>query len=138
MLIEPVTIDLSPVEYQKVLDNLAFFNRIGFETEDFGSGAVIVRMAPQGLDIGQLKTVFLDMLNVVETKGEEKTITLKALHMIACRCSIKAHDKMSFVEMEKLFADVLALEDVNTCPHGRPILLTMSKKEIEKGFFRIV
>jgi len=138
MLLEPVTIDLSPVEYQKVLDNLGFFNRIGFETEDFGSGAVIVRMAPPDVDMGQLKLLFLDMLNVVGTKGEEKTITLKALHMVACRSSIKAHDKMSMVEMEKLLTDVLALEDVNTCPHGRPILLTMSKNEIEKGFFRIV
>lgn len=138
MLLEPVTIDLSPVEYQKVLDHLPFFSRIGFETENFGNQTVVVRTAPIGIPIGEFKSLFLEMLNVVGTREEEKTRMEKALHMIACRSAIKAHDKMTFAEMEKLVADVMDLKDINTCPHGRPIILTMNEKEIEKGFLRIV
>lgn len=82
-------------------------------------------------------------LNLV-AQGEElrkELITEKnerLLYTIACKSAVKANMRMSKIEMETLVRNVLRLKNINTCPHGRPIIVTMSKKELEKEFKRIV
>ena len=62
----------------------------------------------------------------------------RLLYTIACKSAVKANMRMSKIEMETLVRNVLRLKNINTCPHGRPIIVTMSKKELEKEFKRIV
>ena len=62
----------------------------------------------------------------------------RLLYTIACKSEVKANMRMSKIEMETLVRNVLRLKNINTCPHGRPIIVTMSKKELEKEFKRIV
>ena len=62
----------------------------------------------------------------------------RLLYTISCKASIKANMKISIEEMQQLVRRVFELENINTCPHGRPIVISMSKKEIEKDFKRIV
>ena len=60
------------------------------------------------------------------------------MYSVACKSAIKANRRLDEAEMKALVRDVLRLENINTCPHGRPIIITMSKKEMEKEFKRIV
>ena len=60
------------------------------------------------------------------------------MYSVACKTAIKANRKLSTEEMKTLVRNVLRLHNINTCPHGRPIIVTMSKKELEKEFKRIV
>ena len=72
---------------------------------------------------------------------KKELITDKKLHLmysVACKSAIKANRRLDEAEMKALVRDVLRLENINTCPHGRPIIITMSKKEMEKEFKRIV
>ena len=62
----------------------------------------------------------------------------RVLYTIACKAAVKANHKYSLKELETLLNAVLDLENINTCPHGRPIIITMTKKELEKEFKRIV
>ena len=62
----------------------------------------------------------------------------RALYTIACKAAVKANHTYSLKELETLLFAVLDLENINTCPHGRPIIITMTKKELEKEFKRIV
>ena len=62
----------------------------------------------------------------------------RALYTIACKSAIKANHNLTQQEMERLVRDILSLENINTCPHGRPIMISMSKREMEKQFKRIV
>ena len=62
----------------------------------------------------------------------------KMMYTIACKSAVKANHMMNETEMKKLVDDVFAMGNINTCPHGRPIMISMSKKQVEKEFKRIV
>lgn len=138
MLLSPVIIDFTTIEHAKVMEQLEFLRQIGFETEDFGGNCVAVRSAPQGIDTARLKELFLEVVELLASRASAKEIVEDALHMVACKASVRANDALSPEEMKALLRDALALKEANTCPHGRPFVLHMSKKEIEKGFLRIV
>ena len=74
-----------------------------------------------------------EMKNSIISEKKERL-----LYTISCKAAIKANMKISEIEMEKLVAKVFKLENINTCPHGRPIVISMTKKQIEKEFKRIV
>ena len=121
-------------------DNKQLFDDIGFESEEFGDDAVIVRSVPGEVELGEVEPLVLELV----AQGEElrkELITEKnerLLYTIACKSAVKANMRMSKIEMETLVRNVLRLKNINTCPHGRPIIVTMSKKELEKEFKRIV
>lgn len=140
MLIEPVIVNLNGSEMTAYRENKNLLDNIGFESEEFGEDAVIIRSAPGEAEIGEVEPLILELLS----QGEElknELITEKyerLLYTIACKAAVKANMKMSAAEMEHLVRSVLRLKNINTCPHGRPIIITMSKKEMEKEFKRIV
>lgn len=140
LLIEPVIISVTGGEMTAYRENKEFFDKLGFESEEFGDDAVIVRSVSGETELGEVEPLFLELLS----QGEElrgELITEKyerLLYTIACKSAVKANMKMSIQEMETLVRNVLRLKNINTCPHGRPIIVTMSKKEIEKEFKRIV
>lgn len=138
ILLSPVIIDFTSMEHARIMEQLGFLKQIGFETEDFGGNCIAVRSAPQGIDTTRLKELFLEVVESLSSRGDAKDIVENALHMVACKASVRANDALSPEEMKILLQEALSLKEANTCPHGRPFLLHMSKKEIEKGFLRIV
>ena len=140
MLIEPVIVNVTPSEMQTYRDNAKLFEDTGFEAEEFGDDAVIIRSVPGGVDMGEVEPLMLELLAEGE-KLKKELITDRQqylLYTIACKASVKANMEMGESEMENLVRSVLRLKNINTCPHGRPIIITMSKKEMEKEFKRIV
>jgi DNA mismatch repair protein MutL len=71
-------------------------------------------------------------------KNVDEDLASKMLYRIACRGAIKANAALNHAEMERLVTDVLMLDNINTCPHGRPITIELTKDFIEKQFKRIV
>lgn len=140
MLIEPVIVNLTGSEMTAYRDSEQLFDDIGFESEEFGDDAIIVRSVPGEVELGEVEPLVLELV----AQGEElrkELITEKnerLLYTIACKSAVKANMRMSKIEMETLVRNVLRLKNINTCPHGRPIIVTMSKKELEKEFKRIV
>lgn len=140
MLLLPVAVELSSMEYVTFSENEARFSEMGFEIEDFGGSTILIRATPEALPEDELKSLVIELIDRFSNKQPE-IITEKmerALYTIACKAAVKANHTYSLKELETLLFAVLDLENINTCPHGRPIIITMTKKELEKEFKRIV
>ena len=138
-LLMPEIINLSGSEMSVFLENAEFFEKSGFEAEEFGANTVKISMIPDGLDFTDTEKAFCDMLEILAA-GREKIAALhdKALYSLACKAALKAGKVLSCPEQEKLMYDILKLEGEITCPHGRPVILKITKTYIEKQFKRIV
>lgn len=141
-LLVPVVLDLDPSERVLLAENMEFFSEYGFEIEDFGKGSFIVRSTPV---IGSDKEIISLVFEILEIlKGNKKggimSLEERTLDTIACKYAIKANKKLSFAEMEDLLKglDDLLEKGITTCPHGRPIKVSLSKYELEKMFKRVV
>ena len=140
ILIEPVVVNLSATEMAAYMQNKDEINSMGFDSEEFGDSEVIIRSVPGDLEPGETEELIIELITQSEALKKE-LITEKnerLTYTIACKAAIKANMKMSVSEMETLVRRVFRLKNINTCPHGRPIIISMTKKEIEKEFKRIV
>lgn len=140
ILIEPVIVKMTPSEFSAFFEVQNELQNMGVECDEFGDNEVIVRSAPGDLDPGEVEELLLELVTNASVLKHE-LITEKherMLYTIACKSAIKANHHLSTQEMETLVRNVLRLKNINTCPHGRPIIITMSQKEIEKEFKRIV
>ena len=140
MMLVPMTVDLSPIEFATFSQNKDFFAKIGFDIDEFGNNVVIIRSVPETLIDINLKDLLTELIeNVSKTNGKTHTDTeLAALHTMACKRALKGNQTLTMAEMEELVKRVEGLDAINTCPHGRPIEIKMTKKELEKNFKRIV
>ena len=140
MMLVPMTVDLSPIEFATFSQNKDFFTKIGFDIDEFGNNVVIIRSVPETLIDINLKDLLTELIeNVSKTNGKTHTDTeLAALHTMACKRALKGNQTLTMAEMEELVKRVEGLDAINTCPHGRPIEIKMTKKELEKNFKRIV
>ena len=139
VLLKPVTVTLSKNEYNSVITNLDVFSGAGYLVEDFGAGSVIVRecpMAVSGDDIEDMVIEIASYLAEHRTDVQAEKID-KILHTSACKAAIKAGYKNSTAEMKVLAEQVLYTNEIRYCPHGRPVLIELSKYELEKQFGRI-
>ena len=140
MMLVPLTLNLTPIEFNAVMENMEFFKKVGFDIDEFGDNVVIIREVPETLVNIDLKDLMSELIDIItKTKGKMHTdAEVEALHTMACKRAIKGNRTLTMPEMEKLVSDILSLENINTCPHGRPIEIKMTKKELEKNFKRIV
>lgn len=136
----PKTVSLTPREMAVWEENKEFFNSMGFEVDEFGQDSVIIRAMPSDIDYEDSDGLLMEIIESLSgnDKGEISYLRDKAVYTIACKAAIKANKKLSVEEMEKLCKDVFMAEGVSTCPHGRPIMVKMTKYQIEKMFKRIV
>ena len=141
-LLVPVVLDLNPDERVMLAENMEFFSEYGFEIEEFGKGSYIVRSTPV---IGSDKEIISLVFEILEIlKGNKKggimSLEERTLDTIACKYAIKANKKLSLQEMEDILSglDELLEKGITTCPHGRPIKVSLSKYELEKMFKRVV
>lgn len=140
MMLIPATIDLTPIEFDTVMQNKEFFAKLGFDIDAFGSNVIIIREVPETLIDINLKDLIGELIEIVsQTNSKTHTDTeLAALHTMACKRAMKGNHTLTMAEMEALVASLSELNSINTCPHGRPIEIKMTKKELEKNFRRIV
>lgn len=140
LLLLPQTVSLDPVLFASVCDNFDFFASLGFECEEFGENAVVIRAVPSAIAEADIKDTFLCVAELLSggCANVKKTLAEEALHTMACKRAIKGNSVLSMPEMESLAEKVLSFDYINTCPHGRPICVSMTKYEMEKQFKRIV
>ena len=137
-LLTPITHRLSPECAAILLENQALLEELGFEIQEFGENTLLVRQIPMDLDESQaadaLDTLAADLLN--GRKERRETVRDEMLHTVACKAAIKAGWQSSERELLKLAEQVLSRDDLKHCPHGRPICISLSKKQLEKQFKR--
>lgn len=139
VLLSPVTVTLNKIDYNTVLENLDVFSKAGYLVEDFGSGVVIVRECPMlisGDDIEDTVVEIASYLVQNRTNVESEKID-RIHHTSACKAAIKAGYKNSTAELKVLAEQVLYDDEIRYCPHGRPVLIEMTKYDLEKQFGRI-
>jgi len=139
-LLIPVVISLDGYDFNTARDNVEFFAEIGFEIDIFGSNDIIIRKVPLESDDGVIRETISEIIDILSKNSAKPTYELyeKTLHTVACKKAIKGGKNLTRPEMEHLISKVMELDSINTCPHGRPICIRMSKTSLEKQFKRIV
>ena len=140
MLLEPTAIDLSAEEKQALLDNVPLLENAGLEIADFGGNTVVLRAVPADVEPQNAESLLIEIANKLLKGGHDalNEHTEWVLHSISCRAAIKAGDKSSPQELLALAEKILSGEVPPFCPHGRPCVLKLTRKELEKQFGRIV
>ena len=140
MLLEPTAIDLSAEEKQALLDNVPLLENAGLEIADFGGNTVVLRAVPADVEPQNAESLLIEIANKLMKGGHDalNEHTEWVLHSISCRAAIKAGDKSSPQELLALAEKILSGEVPPFCPHGRPCVLKLTRKELEKQFGRIV
>jgi len=137
-LLTPVPCRLSPEECSILLANKSLLEELGFEVEEFGENTLLLRQIPMDLGVEQaaetLEQMAADLLNGRREKRD--SVRDEILHTVACKAAIKAGWKSSEAELKVLIEQVMSRDDLKHCPHGRPICITLSKKQLEKQFKR--
>lgn len=139
VLLEPTIITLEKGCYSAILENIDRLGSVGFDIEDFGVGTVIVRAAPlhlEGDDIVHAVEEIAGYLSL--NKNDINTEHMDWIyHNVACRAAIKAGQKTQPQELIRMVQELEKNNDIRYCPHGRPVLIIVKKREIEKQFGRV-
>lgn len=140
MLLMPVSVKLSPQEMAVFEENGDLLYKAGFDAEEFGNGTVKISMIPAALSDCDPAASFLEVIErLMSSRRDLKTSAeTHALYTIACKAAMKAGKQLPLKEQEVLVQKALMLDGIATCPHGRPVILSLTQKEIEKQFKRIV
>ena len=137
-LLSPVSVRLSPTAMGELLGNTDMLEDLGFEVEEFGDNTLLIRQVPMDLSPDgakeALEQLAADLLN--GRKGSKDTVRDELLHTVACKAAIKAGWKNDEKELLAIAEAVMAREDLKYCPHGRPICVSLCKKQLEKQFKR--
>ena len=138
-LLTPIPCRLSPEYASILLENGSLLEELGFEAEGFGENTVLLRQIPMDLApedaTDALDAIAADLLS--GRKERRETVRDNILHTVACKAAIKAGWHTDPRELEVIAATVMEREDLKYCPHGRPICVSLSKKQLEKQFKRV-
>lgn len=137
-LITPEIIELTNIEMNGFIDSAKVFASLGFEVDEFGKNSIAIRAVPMVFGKPNIKNLFYDILDNVNDIDSSYDVNIDKIMKIACTKAVKSGDKMSDIEVLSLFEQLKNTNDPNSCPHGRPTILEMTKKDIEKGFLRII
>ena len=140
MLLVPVQVNLTAAEKQAVLQNLDLLTDAGIEAEDFGGSTVVVRAVPADVPVDDVEDMLVELAAKLADGGRDalREKTEWVLHSIACRAAIKAGDRTDAAEMLALAQHIMDGTVPPFCPHGRPCVLKITRKELEKQFGRLV
>jgi len=138
-LLTPVVFTPTPEEHAILLEYATELDRVGFEVEDFGGGALVVRRCPDYLDAGEVPAALTETAGKLSLTGStgEKDRQDEIYHTMACKAAIKGGWKSAPSELEAVVRAVLSGQ-VKYCPHGRPVAVELTKAELEKQFKRRV
>ena len=137
-LLTPIPVRLNAEAAAELLNNRPILEELGFEVDEFGENTVLLRQIPMDLspdDAAEAaEALAADLLN--GRHDTKDTVRDEVLHTVACKAAIKAGWHTDEAELLALVKQVMASEDLKYCPHGRPICITLSKKQLEKQFKR--
>ena len=138
MLLAPITLEFSADQSKVALENKELLAELGFEIEEFGPQTLLLRSVPQGLPASKGQEVFIDFILEWASTGEAKKSIPReqALMMMACKQAIKAGDAITQEETMALLNALWKTDLPQTCPHGRPTMISLSKEDIERIFKR--
>ncbi|PYX46543.1 MAG: hypothetical protein DMG79_16180 [Acidobacteria bacterium] len=139
-LLMPIVLELSPAQqaaFSEISDELQFN---GFEAEPFGARSLAVKVAPAGVDAGSVEHMLHELLD--QFSREEQSLNLEKIRAriaasIACHAAIKVNMPLEQNKMEWLLVELAKTDHPMSCPHGRPVVLRYSVKDIQKAFKRI-
>ena len=137
----PIVLNLSMQEEEVLKEHLDTFTSIGFEIEAFGGDSYAVRAIPDNLFGIAKKELLIEMLDsLVEgiSSSVAPDMIAEKVASMSCKAAVKGNSKLSYAEVEVLIKDLLKLDNPYHCPHGRPTIIAMTKRELEKKFKRIV
>ena len=138
-LLTPIPVRLNPAAAGELLNNTALLAELGFEIEEFGENTLLLRQIPMDLSpdaaAEAIETLADDLLS--GRRESKDTVRDTLLHTVACKAAIKAGWKNDEKELLAVAEAVMAREDLKYCPHGRPICVSLSKKQLEKQFKRV-
>lgn len=139
-LMPPAVVTLSGAEAEFLREHLDFFHDLGFEIEGFGGKEYKLSAVPANLFGLDGRELFLEFIGELSENGQKTTIDvfISKLSTMACKAAIKGNTVISTKEADALIDQLLKLENPYTCPHGRPTLISMTERELEKKFKRIV
>ncbi|HHV46705.1 MAG TPA: DNA mismatch repair endonuclease MutL [Tissierellia bacterium] len=138
-LLTPEILELSTWEVDIVNKNSKLLKDLGFIVEEFGQNSIILRGVPLLFGIPQAKNFFIEILDgLTKDLKSGYDIKLDKIMKIACSKAIKGGDRITDVEIEKLIEQLKNADNPYTCPHGRPTIIEITKKDIEKEFKRIM
>lgn len=138
-LFTPYIIELSGSEMDIVINNIELFKKLGFEIEEFGINTIMIRGVPLVFGKPSLKELFLNILdNIRDDLSSNYDINIDKIAKLACSQAIKGGDIISQVEVKELLNQLQKAQNPYTCPHGRPVIIKMTKRELEKEFKRVM
>lgn len=138
MLLTPLTIKLSAGEKSAVLENLELLSQQGFIVEDFGLNGIVVRAIPMNISGEDPQSLISEIAHNLSESNRQSLSEKQEwiLHSVACRSAIKAGDRATNGELLELVRAIKEEKIPLFCPHGRPVIITITKKELEKQFGR--
>jgi DNA mismatch repair protein MutL len=139
-LLMPLIVELSPGQLAVFAEIAGELERNGFEAEPFGARTLAVKTAPSGVDPGEVERMLHELLEEIES--ERQAINLEKVRTriaasIACHAAIKINTPLDAAKMEWLLSELAATRYPMSCPHGRPVVLHYSLKDIQKAFKRV-
>ena len=137
-LLTPIAVQLEPKEASSLMANQGMMESLGFELEEFGENTILLRQIPMDLTPDSAKEAVEELAdNLLKGKATAPdTVRDEMLHTVACKAAIKAGWINDDRELLEIVKQVMGREDLKYCPHGRPICVTLSKKQLEKQFRR--
>jgi len=137
-LLSPIPVRLRADAAAQLLAKTGLLESLGFEIDEFGENTVLVRRVPMDLGEGQVADTLMEMADDLLSGRSADTDTVRdeLLHTMACKAAIKAGWKTDEKELLALVKEVMSRDELKYCPHGRPICITLSKKQLEKQFRR--
>ena len=135
----PVELHASTQAATRTPEQALFLERCGFEAEDFGGGDVLIRQIPSDVDVEDAKALLQELAGklLAGKTLDPNGLRDELLHSIACKSAIKAGWQTSDEELRRLVQEVLSRDDIKYCPHGRPVCVTLTKRQLEKQFKRV-
>ena len=140
LLLTAVRVSLPKDRYGALLQNPQAVARAGFGVEDFGDGSVLVREIPAVLPIGQVEDAVLEMARMLAKSYTRLDLDFfdQLLHSVACKAAVKGNRFSERAEQQELLDRLAEHPEVRSCPHGRPVMIVMTQRELEKMFGRVL
>lgn len=138
-LMPPKVIHIDNAELVLLKEHIELFENTGFEIDDFGDDAVVIRAVPDDIMGVDPQLLFDELINVLKDERGKLSIDffVEKLSGMACKAAIKGNTEISFKEADELLDELMTLDNPYNCPHGRPTMISLTKSEVERKFKRI-
>ena len=138
LLLTPITVTLTKQEHSAIIENTEKLKKAGFDIEDFGDGALLIREVPSLLSATDYSALLSE---IAESLLKTNSVMIEKLdriyHTVACKAAVKAGNTSSEMQLRELMTEALTNPKIRYCPHGRPVAIELSEKELEKMFGRL-